>query len=126
MRKYNILLICLVIIGIMVIGSGCSSSSSSSSSAATTTTGAGATITEANAQKTFTAAELSKYNGQNGNPAYVAVSGVVYDVTNAKGWSNGTHKNGVTAGKDLTKEINSAPHGLSVLSGLPVVGTYKG
>jgi predicted heme/steroid binding protein len=71
--------------------------------------------------KTFTLAQLAKYNGMNGMPAYIAVSGVVYDVTNAKGWSNGSHQ-GVSAGQDLTAAITQAPHGTSVLTGLPVVG----
>ena len=33
-------------------------------------------------EKIFTEKELGKYDGQNGNPAYVAIDGVVYDVTN--------------------------------------------
>lgn len=125
MKKFNVLFICLVVL-LLISSAGCSSSSSSNSSAATTTTNAGATITGGTSQKVFTLAELRKFNGQNGNSAYVAIGGTVYDVTNAKGWSNGTHKSGITAGKDLTKEIASAPHGLSVLSGLPVVGVLKG
>jgi len=75
-------------------------------------------------EKTFTLAELAKFDGQNGNLAYVAVSGVVYDVTNVKQWNSGQHQ-GVSAGKDLTKEIQNAPHGLSVLKGLQIVGKLK-
>ena len=71
--------------------------------------------------KTFTTAQLAKYNGKNGQPAYIAVSGIVYDVTNAQGWNNGSHQ-GVSAGQDLTSAIMQAPHGTSVLNGLPVVG----
>ena len=59
----------------------------------------------------LTLEQLKKYDGQDGNPAYVAVDGTIYDVTNAKDWNNGKHKNGITAGKDLSKEITSAPHG---------------
>ena len=58
---------------------------------------------------------------QNGKPAYVAVNGAIYDVTNVPQWKNGTHQ-GYTAGKDLTNEIAKAPHGNSVLKDLPVVG----
>lgn len=77
------------------------------------------------ADKTFTAAELAKYDGQNGNPAYIAVNGVVYDVSNVPQWQGGMH-NGHKAGTDLTKAIASAPHGTRVLSGLPIVGKYIG
>lgn len=76
------------------------------------------------AQKIFTLNELKKYNGQNGEPAYVAVDGTVYDVTNAKDWQNGTH-HGFSAGQDLTQAIKQSPHGTSVLSGLPVVGKLQ-
>ncbi|MFX3617670.1 MAG: cytochrome b5 domain-containing protein [Sporolactobacillus sp.] len=69
----------------------------------------------------LTLAELKKYNGQNGQPAYVAVSGKVYDVTHAPDWHNGYH-HGVQAGQDLTQAIKHAPHGTSVLSQLKVVG----
>ena len=69
--------------------------------------------------------ELKKYNGQNGNPAYAAVDGVVYDVTNAKKWKDGKHEGGVTAGNDLSKAIGSSPHGKKVLNTLPVMGTLK-
>ena len=73
----------------------------------------------------LTLEQLKKYDGQNGNPAYVAVDGTIYDVTNAKGWNNGKHKNGISAGKDLTTEIGSAPHGKSVLANLTVIGKLK-
>ena len=95
--------------------SGSTSSSSSTSNSSTTTTTKG----------DMTLKELSKYTGQNGQPAYVAVSGVIYDVTNAKEWQNGMHKNGVKAGVDLTKMIGESPHGTSVLSKLPIIGKLK-
>lgn len=73
--------------------------------------------------KAFTREELAQYNGKNGNPAYIAVDGKVYDVTNAPPWNGGKH-NGYEAGKDLTEEIKSkSPHGVSKLKGIPVVGT---
>lgn len=72
--------------------------------------------------KTFTLEELAQYNGQNGQPAYVAINGTVYDVTNIPEWAGGMHQNGLTAGQDLSEYINSAPHGTSVLQNLPVVG----
>jgi predicted heme/steroid binding protein len=73
--------------------------------------------------RTFTLEELSQYNGKDGQPAYVAVDGVVYDVTNVEAWKDGEHKNGLTAGNELTEEItNQSPHGIKVLEGLPIVG----
>lgn len=66
--------------------------------------------------------ELSKYNGKDGNPAYIAVDGVIYDVTESKMWKDGEH-NGYTAGKDLTEEIKKvSPHGTSVLKKMKKVG----
>lgn len=75
--------------------------------------------------QTFTLEDLKKYDGQNGNPAYVAVDGIVYDVTNADGWKDGKHKDGITAGVDLTSKLADSPHGEKVLKDLPVVGKLK-
>ena len=73
----------------------------------------------------LTLEELAQYNGQGGNPAYVAVDGVIYDVSAISAWAGGRH-NGLAAGNDLTQEIKTrAPHGISVLSALPKVGTIK-
>lgn len=72
--------------------------------------------------KIFTLTELSTYNGANGMPAYVAVDGVVYDLTDSSAWRNGQH-NGFTAGRDLSDEIKEiSPHGVKNLEGIPVVG----
>ncbi|MDK2780863.1 MAG: hypothetical protein PWP61_1160 [Trichococcus sp.] len=75
--------------------------------------------------RTFTLEELSQYNGKDGQPAYVAVDGVVYDVTNVEAWKDGEHKQGLTAGNEWTEEItNQSPHGIKVLEGLPIVGEF--
>lgn len=71
--------------------------------------------------RTFTEAELSKYNGRNGNPAYVAVNGVVYDVTNIAAWGGATHF-GLVAGTDVTSQFASCHAGQPILSKLKVVG----
>ncbi|MDY0235640.1 MAG: cytochrome b5 domain-containing protein [Gudongella sp.] len=71
----------------------------------------------------LTLEELSAFDGQNGNRAYIAVDGVIYDVTDAAPWKDGTH-NGFTAGNDLTKEIKEvSPHGISKLANVVEVGT---
>ena len=108
---------------VLVVMAGCTSSktavkqttpqASTTQSSTTTATG------------DLTLAQLKKYNGQNGNPAYVAIDGTIYDVTNVKGWSNGQHKGGASAGKDLSSIIDSSPHGRSVLANLTVIGKLK-
>lgn len=72
-------------------------------------------------EKIFTKTELARFNGQDGAPAYVAVNGTVYDVTNISAWANGRH-HGHTAGHDVTAELKAAPHGDKVLSKLTAVG----
>lgn len=79
----------------------------------------------AGAEKTFTLAELAAYNGKNGQPAYISVDGIVYDVTNNKAWKNGKHED-YSAGTDLTESIKAAPHGLDILKDVPVVGKLVG
>ncbi|SHE29338.1 cytochrome b5 domain-containing protein [Alkalibacter saccharofermentans] len=70
----------------------------------------------------LTLEELAEYDGQDGNPAYVAVEGKIYDVTNSSLWDGGVH-NSHQAGQDLTQEIlNDSPHGTSVLDRVPMIG----
>ncbi len=69
----------------------------------------------------FTLEELAAYNGKNGAPAYVAVNGVVYDVTNNSVWKGGPHF-GNEAGNDNTVQFNTCHPGARVLQMLPVVG----
>jgi predicted heme/steroid binding protein len=97
------------------------STSASASSAVSSAETASSSSTQSNAQ-TFTLDELAQYDGKNGNDAYVAVDGIVYDVTNAAKWQNGSHY-GIQAGTDCTTAISRSPHGSSVLDGLPIVGT---
>ncbi len=75
----------------------------------------------------LTLEELAKYDGKNGNKAYVAVDNVIYDVTNVnnnkKAWKDGKHAYGkVLAGTDVSEHIDNAPHGREKLKTLPVVG----
>lgn len=76
---------------------------------------------------TISKTELAKNNGKNGADCWVAVNGKVYDVTGQDEWANGSHtpSNGqAQCGQDESASIGSSPHGTSVLSSLPVVGTY--
>ena len=71
----------------------------------------------------LTLEELAAYNGQDGMPAYIAVDGIIYDVSDVIEWTGGAH-NGFSAGNDLTEQIKTiSPHGVSKLTGVPAVGT---
>lgn len=71
--------------------------------------------------KIFTAQTLSVYNGLNGQPAYVAVDGVVYDMTD---YFNGGNHYGYTAGQDLSTAFHNK-HPDSFLNRLTIVGSYQ-
>ena len=75
-------------------------------------------------QKEFTLEELAQYDGSNGKPAYVAIEGIVYDLSKVSAWKGGKHFDGNTAGKDLTAQFKSC-HGMSTLKNLPKVGVLK-
>ena len=72
-------------------------------------------------EKTFTASELAQYNGENGNPDYVAVDGVVYDVTSV--FTQGKHYTHY-AGQELTNAFYTR-HAKSSITKYPVVGKIQ-
>lgn len=114
MKNLNAKLVLVMLVAILILA-GCSPAD---------TNGSGDEPQE-EPERTFTEEELSQYNGKDGNPAYVAVDGVVYDFTELELWVNGEH-NGFEAGQDLTEEIKDiSPHGLSVLDRATVVGTLE-
>jgi predicted heme/steroid binding protein len=73
-------------------------------------------------QKKFTLEELAKFDGSDGNPAYVAYQGKVYDVSDSSFWIGGDHLGSHQAGKDLTDELDIAPHGPENLDRVKLVG----
>lgn len=75
--------------------------------------------------KEFDAAELEKFNGEDGKPIYIAHAGKVYDVSESKLWRNGVHMKRHGAGQDLSADIQAAPHESDVLDRYPQVGTLK-
>jgi predicted heme/steroid binding protein len=74
--------------------------------------------------KEYTREELAEYNGKNGK-VYVAYQGQVYDLSESYLWDGGTHQGFHDAGKDLTEDLEQAPHGPEVFKDYPVVGTLK-
>ncbi|WP_048039849.1 cytochrome b5 domain-containing protein [Methanosarcina mazei] len=63
--------------------------------------------------KEYTLEELSEFNGKNGK-TYVVYDGQVYDVSNSYLWEDGTHQGLHESGKDLTEDMDEAPHGPEV------------
>ena len=135
MKRYLTFFALLLAVAVFAVGcaSGAAAQSAAATAAATTapaataapaaTSAASATTGSAeNGTLELTLAELAKYNGKDGNPAYVAVDGVIYDVSGYAKWKNGDH-NGYSAGNDLTDIIkNKSPHGVAKLKGVPIVG----
>ncbi|MCR3956970.1 MAG: hypothetical protein NUK57_11795 [Gudongella sp.] len=109
-RKYLSILV-LVLVAVVALA-GCSSGNGSEEPAE-------------DGDRVFTLDELAEYDGLDGQEAYVAVDGVVYDVSGSDMWDAGGH-NGFQAGQDLSEEIKEvSPHGVSVLERMPVVGTLE-
>lgn len=73
----------------------------------------------------MTREELAGYDGREGRPAYVAVSGKVYDFTGSKLWAEGNHLQRHRAGQDLTEALSGAPHVRAVVERFPVVGILE-
>jgi predicted heme/steroid binding protein len=70
----------------------------------------------------FTIEELEECDGKNGKPAYVAYQGKVYDLSQSSLWSGGEHMGMHQAGKDITEELELAPHGEEILERVKIVG----
>ena len=73
-------------------------------------------------QRRFTLEELTRYDGKEGRPAYIAYKGKVYDVTDDYLWTNGDHQGEHGAGKDLTEALAKAPHGEENLERVKLIG----
>lgn len=72
----------------------------------------------------FTLEELKQYDGSNNNPAYIAVDGIVYDVTLVARWGGGTHF-GVKAGTDGTAQYYACHGTTNVVNKLPRIGLLQ-
>jgi predicted heme/steroid binding protein len=77
---------------------------------------------EVNFLAQITRQQLQDNNGKNGKPAYIAYQGKVYDVTDSSFWMEGDHLGMHEAGKDLTEELEMAPHKEENLKRVKVVG----
>jgi predicted heme/steroid binding protein len=72
--------------------------------------------------KKVTEQELEQNNGKNGKPAYLSYKGKVYDVSESSFWVDGDHLGMHEAGKDLTEELEMAPHREENLQRVKLVG----
>ena len=76
----------------------------------------------------LTPQQLKEFDGKNGRPAYVAVDGIIYDVTTSRLWRGGDHDPShgeAKAGQDLSEALKLAPHSVENLHRFPVVGQLK-
>lgn len=123
--KKVILLITLIFV--LVTGLSACSSTQETTEAETTVAETTQMTTAESDLPIFNAEELAKYNGKDGNRAYVAYEGKVYDVTDIPAWKGGVHQNRLEAGKDYTDVLNNdAPHSANNLTdNAPVVGIYE-
>ncbi len=105
---------------------GCGGSDTTATTVATEATAVTAT---SDAGQEFTIAELAEFDGKDGRPAYVAVDGVVYDVSDSSRWGQGSHSScslGASAGRDLSDVIQQAPGNMrALLARMPVVGSWS-
>jgi predicted heme/steroid binding protein len=70
----------------------------------------------------LTLQQLSRFDGKEGRPAYIAYRGDIYDVTDSFLWMGGRHQALHQAGEDLTDVLDTAPHGEDLLKRIPVIG----
>lgn len=75
--------------------------------------------------KEFDLKDIEKFDGSNGSPVYIVHQGRVFDVSESKLWRTGMHMKRHRSGKDLTTDIQAAPHGTEVLERYPQIGIVK-
>jgi predicted heme/steroid binding protein len=76
-------------------------------------------------QKKITRQELEANDGKNGKPAWFAYKGKVYDVTDSSFWMDGEHMSMHNAGKDLTEDLEMAPHNQENIERVKFVGDLE-
>ncbi len=78
--------------------------------------------------RNITKAELAKENGKLGRSCWVAIDGIVYQISGFNLWKDGEHQTSdgqAHCGLDLSKVIDKAPHGRSKLEQLDKIGYLK-
>jgi len=67
---------------------------------------------------------LALRNGQDKPEIWVALHGIIYEVTRSRLWRDGKHYEH-WAGQDLTDELKDAPHDAKVFEKFKVIGKLK-
>jgi 2-oxoglutarate ferredoxin oxidoreductase subunit beta len=75
--------------------------------------------------KSFTLAGLQQFDGTEGKPIYIAYKEKIYDLSSSPLFQGEKKMQCHIAGKDLTKDIDIAPHGEDLVFKFPVVGRLK-
>lgn len=70
----------------------------------------------------LTLEDLAAFDGKDGQPAYFAFEGKIYDATQSKLWKQGVHMGRHNAGNDLTEALSLAPHGRDKVTAMTAVG----
>ncbi len=112
-KRRMLLMLLLLVVGALILV-GCSSPANNNGN-----------DNNDNTSEKMTIEELAEFDGKDGNKAYIAVDGIIYDVTDNPAWANGEH-NGVMAGQDVSDILkNDSPHELDITDGLPVIGELE-
>jgi predicted heme/steroid binding protein len=72
----------------------------------------------------YTRSQLALRNGQDKPEVWVALNGLIYNVSLSRLWKNGKHYEH-WAGQDLTDELKDAPHTEKVFDKFTVIGVLK-
>lgn len=72
-----------------------------------------------------TTAELAAATCADGAECWLAVNGIVYDMSGFPSWMPGPH-HGIAPGTDATAQFVDSGHGLAYLEKMPVVGSLAG
>jgi predicted heme/steroid binding protein len=124
MKRLMIMIALLALVAVFFTGCG------GNGDTTTETQNQGAVVEKpADGGRAFTLAELAEFDGKDGKPAYVAVDGIVYDVTGSANWQEGDHTPcnlDAAAGKDLSAVLAQAPARMrGYIEAMPVVGSLQ-
>lgn len=73
----------------------------------------------------ITLEQLAEFDGKDGSPLYVAVDGIIYDLTKCRYWKGGVHDKSpedALGGRDMSAIIKKSTHGMKRVKRYPIVG----